>query len=79
MTAIAGQFLNLKVDYLGCIFDDPVVSQAVLRQRPFMVIDPRCRASQCVQHIVGRMEKTEIPENGGFGNMLRRIFGKETA
>jgi flagellar biosynthesis protein FlhG len=76
MTSIAGQFLNLKVDYLGFIYDDAVVSQAVLKQKPFMVIDPKCRASLCVQHIVERMEKTEIRNAGGFGNMLKRLFGR---
>jgi flagellar biosynthesis protein FlhG len=79
MTSIAGQFLNLKVDYLGFIYEDTVVSHAVLWQRPFMVIDPRCKASQCVQHIVGRMEKSDISESGGFGNMLKRLFGREGA
>jgi flagellar biosynthesis protein FlhG len=77
MTHIAGQFLNLRVDYLGCIFDDSTVSQAVLKQKPFMVIDPRSKASQCVQHIVGRMEKSELRETGGFGNMFKRLFGRE--
>ncbi|MDR2028310.1 MAG: MinD/ParA family protein [Treponema sp.] len=77
MTNIAGQFLNLKVDYLGFIYDDSVVSQAVLRQRPFMVIDPRCKASQCVQHIVGRMERSDTKESGGFGNMIKRFFGRD--
>ncbi|GHV77014.1 site-determining protein [Spirochaetia bacterium] len=74
MTNIAGQFLNLKVDYLGFIYDDPVVSQAVLRQRPFMVADPKCKASLCVQHIVGRMEKSDYKESGGFSGMMKRIF-----
>jgi flagellar biosynthesis protein FlhG len=76
MTTIAGQFLNLKVDYLGFIYDDPVVPQAVLKQRPFMSIDPRCKASQCVQHIVGKLEKSELRQTGGFGSMLKRLFGK---
>ncbi|MDR3275978.1 MAG: MinD/ParA family protein [Treponema sp.] len=76
MTSIAGQFLNLKVEYLGCIFDDPTVSQAVLRQKPFMVIDPKCKASQCVQHIVGRMEKSEARESGGFSGMMKRLFSR---
>ena len=75
MTHIAGQFLNLKVDYLGFIYDDQVVSQAVLRQRPFMVIDPRCKASICIQHIVGKMEKGELRETGGFSSMMKRLFG----
>ena len=77
MTHIAGQFLNLKVDYLGFIYDDPVVSQAVLRQKPFMVIDPRCKASICVQHIVGKMEKGELRASGGFTSMIRRFFGRK--
>jgi flagellar biosynthesis protein FlhG len=76
MTGIAGQFLNLKVEYLGFIYDDAIVSQAVIRQKPFMVIDPKCKASQCVQHIVGRMEKSDIRKNGGFGNMIKRFFGR---
>ncbi|MDR2109942.1 MAG: MinD/ParA family protein, partial [Spirochaetaceae bacterium] len=76
MTHIAGQFLNLKVDYLGFIYDDSVVAQAVLRQRPFMVIDPRCKASLCVQHIVARLEKNLPKETGGFSNMFKRLFGR---
>jgi flagellar biosynthesis protein FlhG len=76
MTNIAGQFLNLKVDYLGCVFDDATVSHAVLRQKPFMVIDPRSRASVNVQHIVERMEKSELREAGGFGVMMKRFFGR---
>jgi flagellar biosynthesis protein FlhG len=77
MTNIAGQFLNLKVDYLGFIYDDAVVSQGVIRQKPFMVIDPKSKASLCVQHIVDRMEKTEpVRESGGFSAMIRRLFGR---
>ncbi|MDR1597196.1 MAG: MinD/ParA family protein [Treponema sp.] len=75
MINITGQFLNLKVDYLGFIYDDAVVSHAVLRQRPFMVIDPKCKASLCVRHIVGRMEKSDIKESGGFSMMMKRFFG----
>jgi flagellar biosynthesis protein FlhG len=74
VTSIAGQFLNLKVDYLGFIYEDNSVIQAVLRQKPFMVVDPKCKASLCVQHIVERLEKTEVRETGGFGAMMRRFF-----
>jgi flagellar biosynthesis protein FlhG len=77
MTNIAGQFLNINLEYLGFIYDDITVSQAVLRQRPFMVEAPRSKAAQCVQHIVGRMEKTEIRDGGGFGNMVKRLFSTE--
>ncbi|MDR2510324.1 MAG: MinD/ParA family protein [Spirochaetaceae bacterium] len=75
MTTIAGQFLNLKLEYLGFVYDDNAVSQAVLKQRPFMVDSPRCKASTCVQHIVGRLEKTELRTGGGIGTMVKRFFG----
>ncbi|TFH06285.1 MAG: MinD/ParA family protein [Spirochaetales bacterium] len=75
---IAGQFLNLKVDYLGYVYEDPAVQQAVLRQRPFMAHDPKGRASICVQHLVGRLEKVEFKEGGGLGNFLKRLFSSST-
>jgi len=74
MINIAGQFLNLKVDYLGFIYDDSIVQQAVLRQKPFMVVDPKCKASNCVQHIVERMDRNKPIETAGFGAMLKRLF-----
>jgi len=75
MINIAGQFLNLKVDYLGFIYDDTSVPQAVLRQKPFMVVDPKCKASICVQHIVERMDRNKPGDSSGFGGMLKRLFG----
>jgi flagellar biosynthesis protein FlhG len=74
MISIAGQFLNVKLDYLGCIHDDPTVPQAVVKQKPFMVLDPRCKASQDIQHIVGRLEKTHVDEEGGLGRLVKRLF-----
>jgi flagellar biosynthesis protein FlhG len=73
MINIAGQFLNLKLDYLGFIYDDVSVPNAVLRQKPFMVVDPKCKASICVQHIVERMDRNKA-ETAGFGGMLKRLF-----
>ncbi|MFW5728627.1 MAG: MinD/ParA family protein, partial [Spirochaetota bacterium] len=76
---IAGQFLNLKVDYLGYVYEDPGVQQAVLKQKPFSVIDPKGKASACVHHVVSRLEKVEYREGGGLANFLRRLFGRTEA
>jgi len=73
---IAGQFLNLKVDYLGYVYDDPGVHQAVLKQKPFTVTDPKGKASICVQHIVSRLERVNYREGGGLGNFVKRLFGR---
>lgn len=73
---IAGQFLNLKIDYLGYVYDDSSVQQAILKQKPFLVLDPKSKASICVQQIASRLEKVEFREGGGVGQFLKRLFGK---
>jgi flagellar biosynthesis protein FlhG len=73
---IAGQFLNLKVDYLGFVYEDPAVQAAVVRQRPFLLTDPKGKAAICLQHIVGRLEKIEFKEGGGLSRFLKRLLGR---
>ncbi len=73
---IAGQFLNLKVDYLGYIYEDPAVSNAVLRQKPFLISDPNGKASICVKHLVSRLEKIEYKEGSGVSKFLKKLLGR---
>lgn len=70
---ISGQFLNIKVDYLGYVFNDPIVSRSVLKRKPFMVVDPNSKASACVRQLVSRMEKVEYKEGKGFQRFLNRL------
>lgn len=75
--SIAGQFLNLKVDYLGYVYDDQGVGSAVLHQKPFMITESNGKAAICIKHIVGRLEKVEYREGSGIGSFLRRLVGKD--
>jgi flagellar biosynthesis protein FlhG len=75
---IAGQFLNLKVDYLGFVYEDPVVHAAVVRQKPFLVMDPRSRAAACVRHLVGRLENVDYRDGKGMPQFLRKLFGGQS-
>jgi len=72
---IAGQFLNLKVDYLGFVYEDPVVHAAVVRQKPFLVMDPRSKAAACIRHLVGRLENVDYRDGKGIPHFLRKLFG----
>ena len=74
---IAGQFLNLKVDYLGYVYEDPMVQTSVLRQKPFMIADPKGKASICLKHIVSRLEKVEYREGGGIGSFIKKFLGRK--
>jgi flagellar biosynthesis protein FlhG len=75
---IAGQFLNLKVDYLGFVYEDPVVHAAVVRQKPFLVMDPRSKASACVRHLVARLENVDYRDGKGLPQFLKKLFGGDT-
>jgi flagellar biosynthesis protein FlhG len=72
---IAGQFLNLKVDYLGFVFDDPVVHTAVVRQKPFLILEPKSRASLCIRHLLGRLENYDYRDGKGIPTFLKKLFG----
>ena len=76
MISIASQFLNVKVDYLGFIYEDPIVQSSVLKQRPFVDVDPKGKAAQCLMNIASRLEKVEYKEGSGLGTFLHRLFGR---
>ncbi|MBP5448885.1 MAG: MinD/ParA family protein [Spirochaetales bacterium] len=72
---IANQFLNVKVDNLGIIYEDIIIPQSVRKQMPFIINDPKAKASQCVKHIVSRLEGVEFKEGGGLKNFLVKMMG----
>jgi len=72
---IAGQFLNIKVDNLGFIFEDVVVKRAVIKQDPFIKSAPNSKASQSIKHLMSRLSNIEYREGGGFSRFLKSVFG----
>lgn len=74
---IVGQFLGYKIDYIGFVYDDPVVQASVIRQKPFIVVNPTSKPSVCLKHIVGRIEKTEVDNNEGVTNFLKKFLSKK--
>ena len=74
---IVGQFLNYKVDYIGFVYDDPVVQASVIRQKPFIIVNPTSKPSVCLKHIVGRIEKTDLSSNAGVSNFLKKFLGSK--
>jgi len=64
---IAGQFLNIKVENLGFVFDDIYVPKSVRNQKPFIVSYPKSKASGCVTIIADRISNREKSEGKGTG------------
>lgn len=74
---IAGQFLNVKVDYLGCVYEDPTVQNSVIKQKPFIITDPKSKVAISVKHLVGRLEKVDYREGGGISRFINKLMGRE--
>ncbi|MDY4903170.1 MAG: MinD/ParA family protein [Treponema sp.] len=72
---IVAQFLNYKVEYIGFVYDDSVVQASVIRQKPFMIVNPTSKPAVCLKHIVGRIEKTDLTGNAGVSNFLKKFLG----
>jgi flagellar biosynthesis protein FlhG len=80
---IAGQFLNIKVESLGFVFDDIYVPKSVRNQKPFIVSYPKSKASGCVSIISDRIANKDVDDNEGSGlasffrNLLSRAADKD--
>ncbi|MCR4741834.1 MAG: MinD/ParA family protein [Treponema sp.] len=77
MINIVGQFLGYKVDYLGFVYEDPIVQASVIRQKPFIVVNPTSKPAVCLKHIVGKIENTEPEYNEGVSSFLKKFLGKK--
>ncbi len=73
---IAGQFLNIKVENIGFVFDDIYVSKSVRNQKPFIVSYPKSKASVCVSIIAERILNREVETEKGSGlvSFFRNLF-----
>ncbi len=73
--SITGQFLNVKLENLGMIYDDQIVSQGVIRQIPFITLDENSKAAIGIKHIVSRLEGVEYRKGGGLKRFMTRLLG----
>jgi len=73
---IAGQFLNVKVDYLGFVYEDQAVQTSVIKQKPFIISEPKGKASACIKHLSSRLENVEYKEGSGISRFLKRLLGR---
>ncbi len=69
---VTDRFLNISLDYVGCIPFDDCVPLAVAQQRPVIEAFPKAAASRALTGIVNKVEqwKHESPLRGGY-----QLFG----
>lgn len=75
VTNISNQFLNVRVENSGFIYDDENVGKSIRRQKPFYILYPRSKASSCLGVVAARMVDTSnVPQTSGVGNFFRKLF-----
>lgn len=74
---IAGQFLNIRVEELGFVYEDLYVPKSVRNQKPFIVSYPNSKASGCVKVIADRINNKEVELNKGTGitSFIKNLLG----
>lgn len=79
ISTVAEKFLNINVDYLGRIPEDPNVSMSVISQKPATVLYPNSPFSKALERIAIDLfeESGEVNKNKGvaylFANLLRKV------
>ncbi len=75
---IAGQFLNIKVEDLGFVYEDICVPKSVRNQKPFYVSYPKSKASGCVKVIADRInnKKVEYEKGSGIGSFIKNLLSQ---
>ena len=74
---ICAQFLNVKIESIGYIYDDPLVSEAVRKQIPFTQFAPNSNVSLCINHIARRIMNIEVPEEETGWKKFINMFSKK--
>ncbi len=73
----AERFLDISIDYLGCVFHDENVQRAVVRQRPVFELYPDTKASLCFREIAGEICAMPAPcVKGGMQFFWRQMLGR---
>ncbi|MGA2142370.1 MAG: MinD/ParA family protein [Brevinematales bacterium] len=74
---ICAQFLNIKIDNFGFIFEDPIIGEAVRKQTPFTVYNPHSSVSLCINHIARRVLNMAYSEEHTGWQKFFGVFFKD--
>ncbi len=78
LSLAAQRFLNVSVDYLGCVLYDENVTKAVLRQKSIMEIYPNSKASVCYEEVARELWALPVKKDlkGGMQFFWRQLLGR---
>lgn len=73
LNLVAEKFLNMKIDFLGCIPSDTNVTKAVMQQKPVSMVYENSKASQAFKELAEKL--MDEPDAGAKGRTgLAQVF-----
>jgi len=73
LARVAGQFLDVRLHYLGAVPGDPAVRRAVRAQAPFLSQFPQCRASQALRTLAARLLRLANLSPGSRSRLVQAL------
>lgn len=71
-------FLKINLEYLGSVYEDKKLIQAVKTQQPFVIAFPNCEAAKGLENIankiIGNTDKAQVVEVLGIKGLFRKIL-----
>lgn len=75
LARVTDRFLNVSLDYLGCMVHDVALREAVRMQKPFCEVFPEAPASRCMRKIARQVADMENnPMNCDLGLLWRNVL-----
>jgi flagellar biosynthesis protein FlhG len=68
------KFLEIDIEYLGCILEDRKLILSVRQQKPFMVLYPNCDAARDIENIAMKLMGQEIDSINGAKGLFKKLF-----
>ena len=75
LAAATGKFLNVRLNYLGGVTEDTAVTEAVMKQRPFLELFPSARSSLDISRIARKIIDSQATRKQPQGGM--QLFFQE--
>lgn len=78
LSLVAERFLNISVDYIGCVLHDENVPRAVIQQKAVMDVYPESKASLCYMEIARGISQTQVSKaiKGGMQFFWRQVLSR---
>lgn len=81
LNLVVSRFLNIDMEFLGCVPQDNCISKAVMKQKPVSIMYPNSAAAKAFEQIAESLEQnknTGHSEQTGINRFFMNIFKKKT-